>query len=164
MKTTRTYLRPFVPGDIKEAYQWFSNPEVMKYTPTGIDATIKTTEKRIEHYIDHQKEYGFSKYIVIDSTTREAIGDAGVLWSDELKGFELGFRLMQDIWNRGYGTEIASAWVRKMEDYRVISLLAFTHEKNTASRRVLEKCGFWWRGKQVIMGMESLVYRYDYSA
>jgi len=161
METERTYLRPFTMNDIDNAYKWFSNLNVMKYTPSGIDKSINATKKRIIHYIEHHQEHGFSKYIISDIKNSMPIGDAGVLWLDELNSFELGFRLIQEKWNQGYGTEVASAWINEMKKHKVINIMAFAHEDNIYSCKILDKCHFTYLEKRVILGMESNLYVKD---
>ncbi len=40
IETTRLILRPFGPTDAEAAFGWFGDPVVMRFTPTGPDASI----------------------------------------------------------------------------------------------------------------------------
>ena len=51
--------------------------EVMKFTPYGPDITLESTLSRIAHTIEHQQQYGFAKWIIIDRNTMKPFGDSG---------------------------------------------------------------------------------------
>ncbi|CAI8854724.1 protein of unknown function [Methylocaldum szegediense] len=38
-RTPRTIIRPFSIEDAQKAFAWFGNPEVMKFTPSGLQET-----------------------------------------------------------------------------------------------------------------------------
>ena len=93
------------------------------------------------------KEF-FSRYfiksneykILVLKDTNEIIGFGGVIKFEfkELKGFELGYVLMQKFWGYGYAIEIAKAQL----DY-ILSLkekpFATVHPQNRASQNILNK-------------------------
>lgn len=53
-----------------------------------------------------------------------------------------GYVLAKDAWGCGYATESLSAMVALARDLGVVRLFALVHPDHTASRRVLQKCGF----------------------
>lgn len=55
---------------------------------------------------------------------------------------DLGYRLRQTAWGKGYGTEGARALLRKgFTEFGVQRVLAMTYQDNIGSRRVMEKAG-----------------------
>ena len=159
LQTERTILRPFTLDDALHAFLWFSDHEVVKYTLHGPDIILELTLSRISGYIEHQHQYGFAKWIIIDSNTLKPIGDSGSLYFPECQTFELGYRLLPGFWNQGIATEVATAWIRYC--FQVLdlkNLMAFAHTKNLASIRVLEKTGFQFSHQECIMGMGSWVF------
>jgi RimJ/RimL family protein N-acetyltransferase len=55
----------------------------------------------------------------------------------------LGYVLAQTAWGRGYATEIVEGFLRRWDGEGITAnLLAGVTSQNTASQRVLEKCGF----------------------
>jgi len=54
---------------------------------------------------------------------------------------ELGYRLQRRVWGQGYATEGARAVIALAFTHGVEHIVARTLVGNTASRRVLEKCG-----------------------
>jgi hypothetical protein len=57
------------------------------------------------------------------------------------------------------------AWVRAaLDEFRVGQLGAFAHPKNLASVRVLQKVGFREKRRDMVMGMDSIVFSLGVSA
>lgn len=159
LQTARTIIRPFSEDDAIQAFSWLGDPEVMKFTPHGPDATLALTIARIAHYHEHQAQFGFAKWIILDRNSMKPIGDSGPLYFPECQRFELGYRLLPGYWNQGLATEVASAWVRQcFQKLGFKNLMAFTHLDNLASARVLEKVGFKFNHSQQLMGMNSSVF------
>jgi [ribosomal protein S5]-alanine N-acetyltransferase len=156
--TNRLRLRPFTSDDIPFAFDWFGDPLVMRFTPSGPDRTMQQTGVRIANYKHHQSEHGFSKWIIIERGSGRPIGDAGLLLLAEYGWIDLGYRLAQPFWGKGLATEAASAWVQKaFRELRLDRLAAIVHPENYASIRVLQKLGFLEERRDVIMGMNSIV-------
>ncbi|WP_347990358.1 GNAT family N-acetyltransferase [Methylomonas sp. AM2-LC] len=159
LQTARTILRPFTEDDAIQSFSWFGDPEVMKFTPHGPDINLESTILRITHYIEHQNQYGYAKWIILDRNTMKPIGDSGPMYFPECHSFELGYRLLPSFWNQGIATEVTSAWIRYyFQILELKYLMAFTHTKNLASIRVLEKTGFQFSHQERLMGMDSMVF------
>ncbi len=159
IETSRLILRPFESGDVGEAFAWFGDPIVMRFTPTGPDICIEQTKARLAKYEEHQTAHGFSKWIILDRRLGGAIGDSGLLKLQQYDWIDLGFRLAQPYWGKGLATEAASAWVRAaFDDFHIDRLTAIVHPENLASIRVLEKLGFLTERREMIVGMNSIVF------
>jgi hypothetical protein len=131
----------------------------MRFTPTGPDTSIEQTKARVAKYQEHQTAHGFSKWIILDRRLGRAIGDSGLLKLQEYGWIDLGFRLAQPYWGKGLATEAASAWVRAaFDDFHIDRLTAIVHPENLASIRVLEKLGFLTERREMIVGMNSIVF------
>ena len=144
---------------MEQAFQWFGDPTVMRWTPSGPDKSLVQTEARVESYRGHQARHGFSKWVILESSSSRAIGDAGLLVLDDCGWVDLGFRLAQPYWGKGFATEAAAAWVRAaFGQHHLAELGAFAHPENRASLRVLEKLGFRRIRHGRVLDMEALVY------
>jgi RimJ/RimL family protein N-acetyltransferase len=134
----------------------------MRFTPTGPDKSIAETKARLAGFVEHQKAHGFSKWLVLERDSGTGIGDSGLLVLQDYGWVDLGFRFAQPYWRKGFATEVASAWVRAAFDQFGVSRLgAFVHPENVASIRVLEKAGFHAERREVVMGMDSIVFFLD---
>ena len=162
IETSRLILRPFQLSDAQAAFEWFGDPVVMRFTPTGPDKSTKETIARIAGYQNHQKAHGFSKWLIQERNSGVAIGDSGLFVLPEYGWIDLGFCFAQPYWGKGLATEVASAWVRAaLDEFRVGQLGAFAH---LASVRVLEKVGFHAERRDKVMGMDSIVFSLGASA
>ena len=162
IETIRLILRPFESADAEAAFAWFGDPIVMRFTPTGPDPSLEQTAARLAKYREHQIAYGFSKWIVVDRGSASPIGDSGLLALQEYDRIDLGVRLAQPYWGKGLATEAASAWVRAaFDEFHLDRLTAFVHPENLASIRVLEKLRFRPERRDIIMGMDSILFSLD---
>jgi RimJ/RimL family protein N-acetyltransferase len=158
IETNRLRLRPFISDDVHFAFDWFGDPLVMQFTPSGPDKSMEQTAARIANYQHHQSEHGFSKWIIIERFSDRPIGDAGLLFLADYGWIDFGYRLAQPFWGKGLATEAASAWVRKaFAELKLNRLVAIVHPENYSSTRVLQKLGFLEERRDVIMGMNSIV-------
>ena len=141
------------------AFQWFGDGDVMRFTPTGPDASLEHTKNRLATYREHQAAHGFSKWLVQERLSGEAIGDSGLLVLPESAGIDLGFRFLKRFWSRGFATEAAAAWIDAAFTLLALQrLTAFCHPKNLASVRVLANVGFRRVGEGRVMGMEAISF------
>lgn len=162
IETARLILRPFESADAQAAFGWFGDPVVMRFTVTGPDKSVEQTRVRLADYQKHQRDHGFSKWLVLDARSGDPIGDSGLLELREYGWIDLGFRLAQQHWGKGFATEAASAWVRAaFEEFHIACLGAFVHPENAASLRVLDKLGFHAERRDKVMGMEAIVFSLD---
>jgi [ribosomal protein S5]-alanine N-acetyltransferase len=165
METERFILRPFAADDAEAAFGWFGDPVVMRFTPSGPDLSLQQTEKRLENYRQHQIAHGFSKWIILDRSTKLPIGDSGLLVLKDYGWIDLGYRLAQPYWGKGVATEVAFAWVRAaFDELHLDRLMAMVHSENRASIRVLMKLKFREERRDTILGMDSILFSLDAEA
>jgi [ribosomal protein S5]-alanine N-acetyltransferase len=159
LETAHLHLRPFQLADAPLAYPWLTDPEIMRYMPTGQDFTLEQVEARLARYIAHQAQHGYSRWLIMDRATGEAIGDAGLLYIPATGETELGYRLIKPWWGRGLATEAAQAWLQHaFETLRLPEVIAFSHPDNHASVRVMEKLGLRFLRQDQMAGMDVVVY------
>lgn len=164
LETPRLVLRPFTEDDAEAAFRWFGDPEVMRFVPSRADRSVEETRRRLARYREHQARHGFSKWIVRERTSGEAVGDSGLLRLEEPERVDLGFRFARSSWGRGFATEVARAWVQAaFTDFGLDRLTAFSHPGNVASLKVLEKAGFRRTGRAEVMGMDAYTYVFHLS-
>lgn len=107
------------------------------------------------------EEDWFAWYAVLREVSGERgilVAGAGYLGPPSKGAVELGYSVLPAYQGRGFATEIVQALaLRAFSDPRVRALNAHTSASNLASRRVLERCGFYLVGPEVEGG--SLRYR-----
>jgi RimJ/RimL family protein N-acetyltransferase len=160
IETERTRLRPFEESDAEEAFAWFSDPEVMRFIPSGPDATLEDTRRRIANYRAQQARFGFSKWIILHRETGRAIGDSGLWYLPDGKRIELGFRLARPWWGAGFAVEVGRAWLTWFDAHLPGEpLFADVHPEHARSQRVLSQLGFQPSHSELVHGMTMIILR-----
>src|ERR687893_2778240 len=144
--TERLALRRFTEADLDNLFDLDGDPEVMRFLtggkPTPREAIRNETLPRILRYYERFAGLGF--WAVIEKSTGDFLGwfefrppEGG--GPDEV---ELGYRLRESAWGKGYATEGARALIRKgFTELGVRRVVAQAMAVNSASRRVMEKAG-----------------------
>jgi RimJ/RimL family protein N-acetyltransferase len=166
LKTPRLVIRQFTVEDVDNLFSLNSDPEVMRYLTGGRPTPREEIRDRLIPF--HLDVYGrldrLGTWAAESTTTGEFLG-----WfhfrpghgSDDITNIELGYRLRRSSWNKGYATEGSRALVTMgFTELGVGRVFALTMTVNTASRRVMEKCGLTlvrttpYEGPEVIEGAE----------
>ena len=145
LETERLFLRPFTRDDAPLLYALDSDPEVMRYISKGKPTPLeKITDEVLPRWLRY---YETSDYLGFWAAHERASGDFTGWFHLRPDRFtpeemELGYRLMRRFWGRGYATEGSRALVEKaFIDWDIDRVVAATLVGNTASQRVMEKCG-----------------------
>jgi RimJ/RimL family protein N-acetyltransferase len=113
------------------------------------------SQRVLEEQLGHWTEHGFGVWVFREPDGR-FVGRAGLKVAS-VHGepeVELLYAVTSDRWGRGYATAIAEGLVGVAADHLGLDrLVAFVLPTNTASRRVLEKCGFEPDGTVVHAGL-----------
>jgi RimJ/RimL family protein N-acetyltransferase len=160
IETPRLVLRRWRAVDVDALAELFESPQIVRWLgPLGREDAAATVE-RYEH---HWATLGFGRFAVEEKATGRLVGRVGVMrqpdWIATPETDEVGWLIAADRWSDGLATEAAAAAVEDAFDrvglQRVIS---FTLPENTASRRVMEKCGLRHRGVADWKGREHVWY------
>ena len=120
------------------------------------------TREWLDANLEHWERHGYGLWLFRDAEDGALVGRGG-LHRYVLEGadeVELGYTVVADRWNRGFGTEIARAVVEVGTDRLGIrDVIAFTLPTNLASRRVMEKAGFVYERDIVHAGLPHVLYR-----
>ncbi|WP_218192345.1 GNAT family N-acetyltransferase [Brachybacterium vulturis] len=147
----RVLLRPFETTDVPAAHAVYGDEEVMRYVGEGGAVPPEETARMIAGYRRHQREHGFACWAVVDRSSGELVGDAGLEVTE--RGIELGYTLARVAWGRGLATEAARRCVgAAFGPLELPRLVALVDVENPASARVLEKIGFIRLGRDVAFG------------
>ena len=134
-------LRDFTEIDINSIAVYANNINVSQYMASRMPYPYTKEDAKWWVKIG-SKEQGLNYAIDLDG---ECIGVVGVRFGDleQQHSAEIGYWIAENHWGRGFGTEA----IRKMTGYvfaetKTIRLSAPVYSPNTASMRVLEKCGY----------------------
>ncbi len=165
LETERLALRRFTEDDVDNLFELNSDPEVMLYINGGKPTPREEILDEIIpfHLAFYDQFDGFGTWAAESSTSGQFLG-----WfhfrpgpGKDIKNIDLGYRLRRDSWNKGYATEGSRALISTgFSGLGVERIFAHTMTVNTASRRVMEKCGlafvrtFPYEGPDLIEGSE----------
>ena len=144
LETDRLILRRFTNDDLELLIELDSDPAVMRYISGGSPTPRAAIEQEIlpawlRHY-DRGNDLGF--WAAIEKGTDEFLGWFHFRPTEEDGVVELGYRLRQSAWGKGYATEGSQALIeRGFRDLGVRRVVASTYQDNFGSRRVMEKVG-----------------------
>jgi len=160
LETTRLILRPWTSFDVEDLFEICRDDEVMKYIGTGKGyKTLKEAEDFLSWAVAYQKENGFCRWAVLETSSGEIIGSCGFARPHGTEEIELGYLLARKYWGKGFATEAAEACLQfGFNKLNFREIIAITDLENTASQKVLEKIGFAKRGIEIYENEENLVY------
>jgi RimJ/RimL family protein N-acetyltransferase len=146
LETERLRLRRFGEGDLENLVVLDADPAVMRFLNGGIPTPREVIQCRIlpRFLEEYERSPGFGHWAAIEKVTGLFVGWFGMAPREaaDPREVELGYRLRQSAWGKGYATEGARALVREaFAELGVQRVFATTYGENVASRRVMEKAG-----------------------
>jgi len=124
-------------------YNLQSDPEVIKYLGDGRTRSKLEIEKNLSKTIKHYHQYNFSFFDIYENNT--FIGLAGLFhleFDEKNEDIEIGYVLHKKFWGKGYATELTKKIIHYgLYQLRLEYLVACCHSDNTASSKVMLKCG-----------------------
>lgn len=149
IETERLILRSWRVTDRAVFAEINSNNKVMKYFPKPL--SIEESNGFVDRINSEFEETGFGLYAVEIKETGEFIGYVGfhrfafdVPFSP---GWEIGWRISDKFWNKGYATEAAMACIKYAQEKKLCNrLYSFTAVPNIASENVMKRIGMSFEG------------------
>ncbi|MER5312062.1 GNAT family N-acetyltransferase [Streptomyces sp. NPDC002773] len=146
LETERLVLRPFTHADADHLLALDNDPHVMRFInggkPTSREAIETRTLPRLLHDYPCLGTHGY--WATEEKATGTFLGwfEFRPLDDHSAAVVELGYRLNQAAWGKGYATEGSLALINKgFTDLGVERVTANTMAVNIGSRRVMEKSG-----------------------
>jgi RimJ/RimL family protein N-acetyltransferase len=146
LETGRLVLRRFTDDDVDLLVELDADPAVMRYINGGEPTSrAEVADEVLPAFLGYYARYpGYGFWAAIEKSTGEFLG--WFHFRPKADGFddepELGYRLRQSAWGKGYATEGSRALIDKgFAEFGVQRVFAETMAVNTGSRRVMEKSG-----------------------
>ena len=138
IKTSRLLLRPFSLLDAPRVYEWCSSFSVTKYLFWYPHRDINVTMRLLKNWLRKKRNYSWC--IEYD---HEAIGEVQVIKDLNGHGFEIGYILHEDYWQKGLMKEALNATISYLFTHTAYQYaLAITDINNLPSRALLESLSF----------------------
>lgn len=155
LETDHLILRKLTQDDVDNLVQLDSDPEVMRFINGGIATTREAIANEFLPYATgyYKKSENLGFWAIVERQSQEFVGwiflrpeiDFKLLQQLNLAepdAVELGYRLRQQSWNKGYTTEVAQALIDKsFTDSDINKIIAWALTENKASTKVMQKVG-----------------------
>lgn len=143
IETKRTYLHTPNGLTIEQIRKLDTDTEVMQYINHGKPKTLKESQHWLKIKQEDYEKNGFGMMPAYLKKDQACIGWGGLKYLGNTSKIEMGYRLDKSYWGLGLATEISMAIIAYAKNkLKINQLVAVTHLENTASQKVLEKCGF----------------------
>jgi RimJ/RimL family protein N-acetyltransferase len=145
--TNRLILREILPEDDKGLFLLDSDPQVHTFLGGNPIKTMGEARLIIQFIRKQYVDNGVGRWAVIEKETGEFVGWAGLkLVTEEINNhinyYDLGYRLLQKHWGKGYATEAASVSLHyAFNQLKAKKVFAMADIRNLASKNVLLKVG-----------------------
>ncbi len=148
LTTERLILRPFCETDAEMMYRnWTTDERVARYCRWYPHENIDVTKSLLKMYLDSINEGFEFNWAISLKETGEVIGAIDVVdISEDGKVAEIGYVLSHKHWNKGIATEAFRCVLEELFNNGIEKIVAKHHVDNTASGRVMEKCGLHFIG------------------
>ena len=134
--TNRLHVRPLLYSDSDEFFDMMSNPNVMNPVPQQVK-NREESDANLQILIEDPKEK--TAWAVCEKDDNELIRLCALLVNDEGHD-EIGYRLREQYWRKGYGTEIAAGLIDYcFNELKFSMLTADVNTENVPSVKILEK-------------------------
>lgn len=145
IETNNYILRPIMIDDAASMFEYYSQPNVVKYLPINAHKSISETKRFIRMtFIDKYKKGKVSHWAIIDKSNKKLIGNIGLNdVSSSDKQAEIGICINPLYWGNDIATELTKNSLRYGFEYlKLEKLIALTYEENMKTRKSLESLGF----------------------
>ena len=144
LETDRLNLKPPTLADALDFFEIRSNHEFIKYIGRHPITHILEAEKYIQRILDGFNSRTGLSWKICEKGSDKLIGYIG-FWSIDYTHFrtKIGYGLHQDYHRKGYLTEALNTLTHfTFNELGLHSVLAEADDKNVATIKLLEKCGF----------------------
>ena len=160
LETNRLVLNVIDDSIFDELANLLSNENVHRYFPKTLDR--QESREFLAKVQKRQKEDGVSFWAVIRKDDLRFLGICGLLKQviDGIEEIEVGYRIDDQFWGNGYGTEAAAGCLHYARNTLGIpSVISLILEENSQSIRVAEKNGLQLEKESMFHGLRHRVYR-----
>lgn len=150
-QTPRLILRQITIDDAPLILELNSDPEIVKYVHEPTLKNVEQAQKIIQDIILPQYKNSLGRWAIINKEDNRFMGWCGLKYRPELDEIDLGYRLMQLYWGKGYATESAQYTLDYGFSHLKLSLITGrAHIENLASVKVLEKIGMQFISEGIV--------------
>lgn len=150
LETERLFLRKFRMEDAESVYAYASDEDTARYVSWDAHRTIEDSRRFLSWVLDTYRAGKAGDWAIMEKAGGRIIGSIGVVNQQDVnRCCEIGYVLGREYWGRGLAAEALTRVLHFLFEETVVNRVhAICCQENTASARVLEKCGFSYEGLQ----------------
>ena len=150
LQTQRLIVRRLTVEDAEFILTLLNEPSFLRYIG---DKKVRNLDDARQYILNgpvaSYGQHGGGLCLVELRESRTSIGMCGILKRAELPEPDIGFALLPDFWNKGFGFEAATAVLNDAyERLKLQRILAITSLDNDASINLLQRLGFRFEGNR----------------
>jgi RimJ/RimL family protein N-acetyltransferase len=162
IKTERLTITTFSPDMAQSVYANSQDTDTRRFVPDEVYDSVEEARAAIEFLISrYDSADGPFVYPVLTNDGGKNIGYVQLCQIDD-GSWEIGYHIAKQFTGQGYATEAVKAFLPAMaKKLNIKEVYGICLAENTASVRVLEKCGFVqiFQGMGVYQGKESEIVK-----
>ena len=143
IKTPRLTITTFSPDMAQAVYENSQDEETRRFVPDEVYNSVEEAREAIEFLMSrYENADGPFVYPIITNDGDKNIGYVQLCQIDD-GSWEIGYHIAKEFTGKGYATEAVKAFLPAMaQKLNIKEVYGICLAENTASVRVLEKCGF----------------------
>lgn len=139
IETERLILRPLTVDDAESVFEWTGDERVAEYMIYPCHKNIEVTKEWLKSLASLENEYTWG---FVRKSDNKLIGSGGIRFRTDENAWSFGYNLRYDCWGNGYATEASKRMIKYViENHNAHEFVSEHAVDNTASGRVIEKCG-----------------------
>ncbi len=144
IKTSRLTITRFSPDMAQSVYENSQDDDTRRFVSDEVYDSVEEARDAIEFLTSrYESTDGPFVYPVITNDDGKNIGYVQLCKLEEEGAWEIGYHITKDFTGKGYATEVVKAFLPVMaQKLNLNEVYGICLAENTASVRVLEKCGF----------------------
>jgi len=158
-ESERLYTRYFTMNDLDSFFRLNGDEEIVRYirAPKSYEECRSFLAQVIEWYNGPKINW---RIALLSKENNQVIGTFAIIPIGNTADMQLGYSLLKEHWGKGYATEITEAGLRyAFKKLKYPSIAAITELANSASQKVLLKCGFHLEAEYEEEGRKMLRFR-----
>lgn len=159
IETKNYLLRPANLNDAQDMFEYYKQPNVVKYLPMNYHKNISDTKRFIKtFFIDNYNQGKIGHFVVVDKSNNKVIGNIGLnnIGKDDIEG-EIGICVNPIYWGNDIATELGKELLKFIfTNTNIKRIVANTYEENKSSRKSLNNLKFKYYktyDKKIVHGM-----------
>ena len=142
-ETSRLFISKITLKDSKFFFELVNTPHWIKYIGDRQIKTVKDAKGYLRNVtLKSYTDFGFGFYKLQVKDTNKVIGICGLVKRNQLEDVEIGFAMLPEYENKGFGFEASLAVLSlAKETFNLEKITAITLPTNISSIKLLEKLG-----------------------